>query len=100
MCNARPPKAEPNRTRLAVGGDRINYPEDCGTSTADMFLVKLLLNSVISTKGARFMTGDINNFYLNELQLCLCASNLVFHLNTEGVISGQLLLVSKHFQLY
>ena len=51
VCDVRPTKAEPNRTRLTVGGDRINYPEDVGTPTADMLLVKLLLNSVISTKG-------------------------------------------------
>ena len=65
MCDVRPTKAEPNRTRLTVGGDRINYPEDVDTPTADMLSVKLLLNSVISTKGSKFMTGDIKNFYLN-----------------------------------
>ncbi len=42
----------------------VNYPGDCGTPTADMLLVKILLNSVISTKGAKFMTADIKNFYL------------------------------------
>jgi len=65
VCDVKPTKAEPNRTRLTVGGDRINYPNDCRTPTADMLLVKLLFNSVISTKGAKFMTGDIKNFYLN-----------------------------------
>ena len=30
-----------------------------------MLTVRLLLNSTISTKGAKFMTIDINNFYLN-----------------------------------
>jgi len=35
-----------------AGGDRINYPEDVGTPTADMTLVKILLNSIISTKDA------------------------------------------------
>ena len=65
VCDFRPHKSEPNRTRLTVGGDRINYPEDCGTPTADLTLVKLIMNSVISTEGAQFMTGDIKNFYLN-----------------------------------
>ena len=41
-----------------------NYPEDCGTPTADLLTVKLLLNIVISTDGARFMILDISNFYL------------------------------------
>jgi hypothetical protein len=29
-----------------------------------MLVAKMLFNSVISTKGARFMTMDISNFYL------------------------------------
>ena len=47
-----------------MGGNKINYPGDCGTPTADLLTVKLLLNSVISTPGAKFMTMDIANFYL------------------------------------
>jgi hypothetical protein len=47
-----------------VGGDRINYPGAVATPTADMLIAKLLFNSVISTKGARFMTIDISDFYL------------------------------------
>ena len=30
-----------------------------------MLVAKLLFNSVVSTKGAKFMTADISNFYLN-----------------------------------
>ena len=48
-----------------VGGIRINYPDDCGISTADLLTVKLLLNSVISTKNAKFIMLDIKNFHLN-----------------------------------
>ena len=65
VCDVRPQKAEPNRTRLTIGGDRINYPGEVGTPTADMLLVKILFNSVISTDGAKFMTADIKDFYLN-----------------------------------
>ena len=64
VCNYRPEKADPNRVRITVGGDRINCPDDCGTPTADLLTVKLLLNSVISTPGAKFMTMDISDFYL------------------------------------
>ncbi len=53
-----------NRTRFSVGGDRINYPGEDNTPTADMLVAKMLFNSVISTKEARFMTMDISNFYL------------------------------------
>eukprot|EP00804_Cyclotella_cryptica_P021147 CCRYP_001465-RA/>CCRYP_001465-RA protein AED:0.35 eAED:0.35 QI:0/0/0/1/0.5/0.33/3/0/629 len=65
VCTIRPEKKEPNRTRLAVGGDRINYPCEVAMPTADMLAAKILFNSVISTVNARFMTMDISNFYLN-----------------------------------
>ena len=62
VCNLRPEKKDPHRVRITVGGDRINYPGDCGTPTADLLTVKLLLNSVVSTPGAKCMTLDISNF--------------------------------------
>ena len=46
-------------------GDRTNCPFDCGTPTADILIIKLLLNSVISILGGKTMTVDISNFYLN-----------------------------------
>ena len=51
--------------RLTAGGDRINYPEDVGTPTVDMTLVKIFFNSVISTKGAKCVMLDVKDFYLN-----------------------------------
>ena len=47
-----------------MGGNLINFPDDVGTPTADLLLIKILLNSVISTPGARFANADISNFYL------------------------------------
>ena len=64
VCNERPEKQDPDQTRITMGGDRINYPGDCGTPTADLISVKLLLNSIISTQHAKFMTIDIKDFYL------------------------------------
>jgi hypothetical protein len=64
VCTVRPEKAEPNRTKFTVGGDRINYPDEVATPTAEMLVAKMLFNSVISTKDARFMAMDISNFYL------------------------------------
>lgn len=61
----KPYKTEVHRTRLTVGGDKINYPDDVGTPTSDLLLVKTHVNSVISTPNARYMTLDISNFYLN-----------------------------------
>ena len=64
VVSERPEKSDPDRTRITMGGDKINYPGDCGTPTADLLTVKLLLNSIISTAHAKFMTIDIKDFYL------------------------------------
>ncbi len=64
-CLVRPKKTEElNRTRLVAGGDRVHYLFDAGMPTANLLTIKLLINSVISTPGARFFTMDIKNFYL------------------------------------
>ena len=65
VCNVRPQKGEVFRTRLIVDGSRTNIGMDCGTPTASLLTVELLLNSVISTVGARFMSINIKDFYLN-----------------------------------
>jgi hypothetical protein len=64
VCMVQPKKIEPNCTRFTVGGDRINYPDEVATLTADMLVAKMLFNSIISNREARFMTMDIFNFYL------------------------------------
>ena len=65
VCNVRPQKAETNRTRLTFAARNMEVDMDCGTPTASMLTIKLLLNSVISTPGAKFMAIDIKDFYLN-----------------------------------
>jgi hypothetical protein len=52
-------------TRLTTGGNRNNYPDDCGTPTADMTLLKILVNSIIPTPNAKCIMMDIKDFYLN-----------------------------------
>ena len=63
-CDLKPNKTETHCTRLVAGGDRVNYPANAGTPTANMTLFKILLNSIISTKGARCVMVDIKDFYL------------------------------------
>ncbi len=65
VCELKPNKEEVYQTRMAVGGDKVNYPDDVGTPTAELLLVKTHANSVISTPHARYMTLDLENFYLN-----------------------------------
>ncbi len=50
-----------------MGGDRVHYPGNAGTPTADLLTIKILINSIISTAGAKFMTVDIKDFYMNTL---------------------------------
>ncbi len=63
---------------MVVGGDRVLYPGDTGTPTANLLTIKILINSIISTAGAKIMTMDIRGFYLNTpmtrykyMQLCI-----------------------------
>jgi hypothetical protein len=58
-------KEEKERTKLTVGGDQIEYPGDKSTRTAGLATAKILINSVISTLGAKFLAIDIKIFYLN-----------------------------------
>ena len=64
VVDIRPTKAEPNRVRFTCGGDKIDYPGNVSTPTAALTTAKLVFNSVISTPRGRFLTADINNFYL------------------------------------
>jgi hypothetical protein len=50
-------KEEQERTRLAVGGDQIEYPADKSTRTTGLTTARIIINSVIVI--------DIKNFYLN-----------------------------------
>jgi hypothetical protein len=59
----------------------VHFPGDAGTPTADLLTVKLLINSIISTTSAKFMTMDIKDFYLNTPMaryeyMRLCIANM------------------------
>lgn len=42
----RPENSDPNRIRITLGGNLVNYPGDVGTRTADLLTVKLMLATV------------------------------------------------------
>ena len=52
------------RVRGTIGGNQVHYAGETTAQTASMMLLKLMLNSVVSDKGAKFMTADIKDFYL------------------------------------
>jgi hypothetical protein len=64
VVDYRPQKEDPNRIRIAVGGNLITYKGDTFTRTANLTTSKLLWNSVLSTEGARYMCLDLKQFYL------------------------------------
>ena len=64
VCNYRDQKKDKERTHITMGGVKTNCPFNCGTPTAELLTIKLLLNSVISTPGAKFVTINISNFYV------------------------------------
>jgi hypothetical protein len=59
-------KEEQKRVRITVGGDRLDYPGETSTDTASLDTTKLLINSVLSTPGARMGAIDIPNFYIHN----------------------------------
>ena len=59
------PKVDPNRVRITVGGNLLKDNQELTVRTADLTTSKVLWNSTISTKGARYMCSDINGFYLD-----------------------------------
>ena len=64
VIDYRAQKDDPNRVRITVGGNLIDYPFELTTRTADLTTSKIMWNSVISTKDARYICADIKNFYL------------------------------------
>ena len=59
-----PQNDNPNRVQITVGGNLINYSFELTNHTTDMVSSKILWDSTISTKGARFAGANIKNMYL------------------------------------
>jgi len=66
VCAIRHQKTETHRVRLTAGGNLISYEGTTSTPTAAITTIKAHWNSVISTKGAKYATLDIKDFYLNS----------------------------------
>ena len=64
VCSYRPQKAEPYRTHITVGGNLIDNPGNLSMKVAGMTTFKILVNSTLSTPGARWLSLDVKNYYL------------------------------------
>jgi hypothetical protein len=69
VCADRPEKENPIRVRLTIGGNLITYEGTTSTKSAEMPTIKIFVNSVLSTPNAKFMTGDVKDFYLNTAKM-------------------------------
>jgi hypothetical protein len=94
VCEVRPEKDDPNRTRVTIGGNRICYPGDVGTNISLLELFKILLNSVFSRKGAHFSSINLKNFYLdspmpNPEYVCIKNSDILDEFIGKYNLTGQ-----------
>ena len=64
VADFRPQKPDPHRIRITVEGSKILVDYDIGTPTADLSTAKILINSTLSTRGARWAGFDLMNMYL------------------------------------
>ena len=64
VVDYRPHKDDSNRVRITSGGNLIIYPGELTTRIADITTSKILWNSVLSTKNAKYMCLYIKTIYL------------------------------------
>ena len=65
VCEVQPGKKDPNGARITICVKNVCYPGDVGTNTASLELFKLMINSVLSRVGAKYVCFDIEFFYLS-----------------------------------
>ena len=66
VVDIKPHKSRETSHQTHGWGDLLQCNDDTFTPTADLTTIKVLLNSTVSTPNAKFITCDIQNFYLNS----------------------------------
>jgi hypothetical protein len=66
-CQLLTTNVDPHSIWITACGNLSNYPSELSTRTAVITLLKLMWNSVLSTKGANYMCLDLIFFYLSAL---------------------------------
>ena len=59
VCKIRQRKKDPNCTQITIFGTSVCYLGDVGTNTASLELFKLIINSILSLTGAKYVCFDI-----------------------------------------
>jgi hypothetical protein len=96
-------KEDSNQACITIGGNLIDYLFELTTHTANLTLSKILWNSTISTPGARFLTVDIRNFYLEtpmdhhdhmHMKIELFLQEIIDHYNLNYKVKGGYVYIS------
>ena len=64
--NYQPHKDKEEELRIKLGGNRIDYPGELLTKTADLKTKKWLFNRVMSTENGYFMTADMSKIIIQR----------------------------------
>ena len=65
VCEVRPGKKDMNRTRITICGTNVCYLGGVVTNIASLELFKLMIRSILSRSGAKYVFFDIEYFYLS-----------------------------------
>ena len=65
VCEVIPVENDPNHTQITIYCTNVCYPGDVVTNTESLELFKLVINSILSRAGAKYVYFDIENFYLS-----------------------------------
>ena len=65
VCEVKPGGKDPNITRITICVTNVCYSVDVGTNTASLELFKLMIISVLSRKGSKYVCFGIEFFYLS-----------------------------------
>ena len=86
VCSFRPQKPEPYRTRITVSGNLIDYPGNLSMKVADMTTFKILVNSTLSTPGAKWLGLDVKNCSSTSIKSNWKSSAIIIYttLNTKA----------------
>jgi hypothetical protein len=109
VCDYKEHKAERHRVRTTFGNTASDYDGPVSSPTADITTVKIHLNSVLSTPGAKFCVLDVKNFFLNTpltryeymwIPIKSIPDNVIEHYNLLPLVHNGYVMVEIRKGLY
>jgi hypothetical protein len=109
VINHHPQKEDPNRVRITVGGNLIDYPFELTTCTANMVSSKILCNIVICTKNACFAGANIKNMHLEtpldlfeymKIPIAILTDNIIEHYQFQEKVLDGYIYMEMHKGMY